>query len=462
MASESDMEGKDDTTAPPPCLSQAHPPATAAPQAAAAAEVCPLLTTQLNPMWQAQRKGSLVWSSDAPKETFSTSVLLLDSRDGGGGFIVPGTASAAPAVSGSKEAAAEMSATRTRRAITVHQVPIGAERSSTGFGSVDDVFSTPYSTVTLYIMLAMAAMVGSLVRVECNVFSKHDMFAIYPRLYANIFGCLLMGPLVMYKARLVSEHYPIYIALGVGFCGSLTSFSSWQTEGTMALVRWSDSYSDDRFSSVGDQIIGSITVQIVGIATSTAALSFGMLATQVFSAKDYEFDAPKPMVRAVNVKDMKFIVASLAVISLLLSTHFSHLGRQEEAYTMLFAPAGVFLRHGLSRRLNTGRSWFPWGTFTANCLATFVTALAVIYATHWHESLSEDERSCLRGLVNGLCGCLSTVSTWVFELRTLATVPTRSIQYATSSIVAAQAILILTVGIYRWSHGFNDPYGGDE
>eukprot|EP00041_Stephanoeca_diplocostata_P015594 m.298343 g.298343 ORF g.298343 m.298343 type:complete len:77 (+) comp20091_c0_seq32:1932-2162(+) len=61
-------------------------------------------------------------------------------------------------------------------------------------------------------------------------------------------------------------------------------------------------------------------------------------------------------------------------------------------------------------------------------------------------------RAFVMGIVSGFNGCLSTQSTFVFELRYLAANPTRALSYAFYSIGGAQALLLLTMGIYKWGY----------
>jgi hypothetical protein len=70
-------------------------------------------------------------------------------------------------------------------------------------------------------------------------------------------------------------------------------------------------------------IIGSLTIQIIGIATTTSALSFGMMVSEIFSAKNYEFDAPKPPLRKPNLKDLKITISCVVLIIILIVTNFS-------------------------------------------------------------------------------------------------------------------------------------------
>ena len=124
--------------------------------------------------------------------------------------------------------------------------------------------------------------------------------------------------------------------------------------------------------------------------------------------------------------------------------------------TCLFAPVGALTRYYLSRRFNV-YGWFPWGTFIANMVAVGVLAImTIMFDTPRNVKLSTYEYATVYGIAQGFCGCLSTVSTWVFELRTLTTVPSRALIYGIVSIASAQAILIVSVGVYRWVHGVEE------
>eukprot|EP00037_Helgoeca_nana_P008744 m.77504 g.77504 ORF g.77504 m.77504 type:complete len:136 (+) comp19115_c0_seq5:956-1363(+) len=110
-------------------------------------------------------------------------------------------------------------------------------------------------------------------------------------------------------------------------------------------------------------------------------------------------------------------------------------------------------RYTLSVRFNRD-GWFPWGTFSANMLGTVVLGITTIVLDRPRDVvLSRWEQAALYGLGNGFCGCLSTVSTWVFELRSLTTVPERAVRYGMFTVLWAQALLLGTIGVYNWVHG---------
>lgn len=58
----------------------------------------------------------------------------------------------------------------------LHPWELSAGTASFDFGlGVDLVLQESYSPVSLYATMLVAAMVGALIRMECNVFAKHDM-----------------------------------------------------------------------------------------------------------------------------------------------------------------------------------------------------------------------------------------------------------------------------------------------
>jgi fluoride ion exporter CrcB/FEX len=88
-------------------------------------------------------------------------------------------------------------------------------------------------------------------------------------------------------------------------------------------------------------------------------------------------------------------------------------------WAILFGPIGCYLRFYLSRYNGTLRGhwkWFPAGTFAANmaaCVLDYVIKAAEARA----QGLNALQLAILNGAVSGVGGCLSTVSTWVVEVR---------------------------------------------
>lgn len=187
---------------------------------------------------------------------------------------------------------------------------------------------------------------------------------------------------------------------------------------------------------------------------------------------------------------------------------------------LVFAPAGCLLRYWISSSINRantvdhalliaghrGRSrpwrllfrrrpWFPLGTFTVNMLGTLI--LGVVYAVGSTTAassaalpvanpVSTDDtipfnatlsipatgtptkglitnqdilrRQIYSALQDGLCACLTTVSTWVFEIRSLSKGSRsdgngtgRAYLYAIITMLVGMVCLVVTMGPVYWS-----------
>jgi fluoride ion exporter CrcB/FEX len=127
------------------------------------------------------------------------------------------------------------------------------------------------------------------------------------------------------------------------------------------------------------------------------------------------------------------------------------------AWSCLFAVVGTLLRWGLSLWLN-GRTFdsalldYTMGTFTANMVGTVL--LGVLYTLMHTINPSTTSCNLLFALADGLCGCLTTVSTFVVELLNTQR-PIRPIRYALVSILLGQVSLFLLPGLYHYLHGIS-------
>ena len=108
-------------------------------------------------------------------------------------------------------------------------------------------------------------------------------------------------------------------------------------------------------------------------------------------------------------------------------------------YSILFAPFGSLTRYLLSILFNPNRK-FPLGTFLANLFGSLIY-FGIVSVIIYSSISSVLVKQILIGVLQGYCGCLTTVSTFILELNTIES---RKILYlyAVISIVLIQLIYI--------------------
>jgi len=136
--------------------------------------------------------------------------------------------------------------------------------------------------------------------------------------------------------------------------------------------------------------------------------------------------------------------------------------RGEAIFALVFAPLGCLLRFYASTHLNGRIVSFPLGTFAVNVFGTVILGMCydLQHARFWtagHLVIGGGQVGCqvLQGVMDGFCGCLTTVSTWVIELKTLR--KRHAYIYGSASVVVSLAFLVVIMGSLRWTVGFSTP-----
>lgn len=254
---------------------------------------------------------------------------------------------------------------------------------------------------------------------------------------------------------------PAYIGLAVGFCGSFTSFASICRDAFLAIsdnlntstVSTSVATSSHRSRPAGDSVMAVLAVLILEVGLSIVALNFG-----AHLAAALAYPAEK-----IPVWNLSRVMNPLVVLlgpgcwlgAVLLAIWPVHNAwRGEVLFALVFAPLGCLLRFQLSVRMNRLVKSFPLGTFTANVFGTCVLGLAYDLQM---SSAGAAIVSCqvLQGIMDGFCGALTTVSTWVLELDTLRL--KHAYLYGLVTLVIGVGFITTIMGSLRWTSGFQDP-----
>lgn len=266
---------------------------------------------------------------------------------------------------------------------------------------------------------------------------------------------------------------PLYIGLATGFCGSFTSFSSFIRDAFLALSNAlpipvpnvSPTPISPSTRNPGYGFLATVAVVIATVGLSLGALQSGAhlaLALEPYTPSIRFFFARKIVDRAlVLVAWGSWLGAVLLAIfppdrphaSAGRSTWAQETWRGDTLFALVFAPLGCLLRFYASVHLNGKRPSFPLGTFAVNM---FGTAMESVFFDLQHVPVGKQlECQVLQGAMDGFCGCLTTVSTWVAEMKGLRT--KHAYAYGAVSVGVGLGLAVVIMGSVRWTSGFKNP-----
>lgn len=203
----------------------------------------------------------------------------------------------------------------------------------------------------------------------------------------------------------------LYVGLTTGLCGSITTFSSAMHASCMGLYGFA--------SHIGYPVSNYLSITISLFSSALVAFligqHFGQLIS-ILSIVQYERNLMK-IKKYINLWILPTVFwSSIPTIVLLLVflpvhrwTHF--------IYSILFAPFGALTRYFLSTYLNQ-KSKLPVGTLLANVLGSLIFC-GIVTIMKYVSISSMLTHQVLLGLLEGYCGCLTTVSTLIVELTSI-------------------------------------------
>ncbi|KAF2105083.1 hypothetical protein NA57DRAFT_8295, partial [Rhizodiscina lignyota] len=286
----------------------------------------------------------------------------------------------------------------------------------------------------------------------------------------------------------LKKSIPLYIGLTTGFCGSLTSFSSFMRDVFLALSNDLPTPFNQgpppgtAFHAAEPSTHrngGYSFMALVAVIILTVSLSLGALKVGAHAAIGLEH-APFPL-HIFGAPSLRrafdFSVPVLAVGSWLGAVFLAiwppdrpggpssrgpwsnETWRGEAIFACVFAPLGCLGRYYASLYMNALAPSFPLGTFAVNIFGTAVLGMAYDLQ---HVSLASGmvgggRVGCqvLNGVMDGFCGALTTVSTWVVELDGLRR--RHAWVYGTTSVGVGLGLLVVIMGSVRWTVGWSNP-----
>ncbi|KAL8897276.1 MAG: hypothetical protein Q9192_002660 [Flavoplaca navasiana] len=268
----------------------------------------------------------------------------------------------------------------------------------------------------------------------------------------------------------VKTTIPLYIGLSTGFCGSLTSFSSFIRDVFLALanalpvpISHTSASPTLIHRSGGYSFMAFLAVIITTVALSISALIVG--AQLAVGVERYTPSITYPFARRFLDRATVFLGWGSWLGAIILAiwppdqpthTRKSEHWRGAALFAIVFAPLGCLSRFYISLMLNSRIKSFPLGTFVVNILGT---ALEGVFwdLQHSSDSVQGGVVGCqvLQGMMDGFCGAATTVSTWVGELNGLRR--RHAWVYGGVSVAVGVAIMIGVMGGVLWGKGWNTP-----
>ncbi|KAK3117692.1 hypothetical protein LTR53_000720 [Teratosphaeriaceae sp. CCFEE 6253] len=250
-----------------------------------------------------------------------------------------------------------------------------------------------------------------------------------------------------------------FIGLTVGFCGTFTSFADIIRDAFLAMSNDLDTahYASQATTATrksrpdGYSVMAVIAVIWIEVSMSLAALSLGGhlgIATHRWTDK-----LPAVSFERFMNKFVVFVGWGTWIGAVIMAIRPPHEAwRGQAVFAMLFAPVGAIMRFHLAKLLNRRIASFPLGTFAANVFGTCV--LGMVWDLQ-HSIANDVVIPCqvLQGVGDGFCGALTTVSTWVLELKALRV--RHAYVYAVLSLAISLACMIAIMGPLRWVVGFD-------
>ncbi|PGH01249.1 hypothetical protein AJ80_09033 [Polytolypa hystricis UAMH7299] len=280
--------------------------------------------------------------------------------------------------------------------------------------------------------------------------------------------------------KAIKKTIPLYIGLTTGFCGSFTSFSTFILDVFLALSN-DLPYPNPLHQAAtprngGYSFMAVLAVILITVSLSMSALHFG--AHLALFCDPYTPTLPFHFMR--KILDRAIVVLAvgcwLGAIFLAIWPPDRHKGvgetwRGRAVFALVFAPLGCLTRFYVSLLLNARVPKFPLGTFVANMLGTAVLGMCFDLQHSTTKVLLGSPSAVgggggvvsiaqltgcqvLRGVMDGFCGALTTVSTWVAEVSSLRL--GHAYRYGTVSVGAALAVLVVVIGPVRWGGGFGE------
>ncbi|KVH95170.1 fluoride export protein 2 [Cynara cardunculus var. scolymus] len=284
-----------------------------------------------------------------------------------------------------------------------------------------------------------------------------DQSYMYVDLAPNMVGSFLMGWFgVVYKGDISKFSPELAVGLTTGYLGSLTTFSGWNQK-MLEL-----SADGDWVFAVLGFLLGLFLVAysfMFGVETAKG-LKWAFNRTNLSSKCGFSV-VNTIMSQSILIVVMITLLGSLWGVSVaLLTKDFDHDSSTSHLWLgCIIGPIGVWIRFYLARLNGQGLGrtemikWMPFGTLIANVVAACIMAAM---ATMKKAVTNNHFGIVATGIQFGLCGCLSTVSTFIAEFGAMreSKHPWQAYVYALTTIIISFSLGTLIFSVPVWTKGW--------
>ncbi|GAA5976452.1 hypothetical protein JCM11641_006017 [Rhodosporidiobolus odoratus] len=304
----------------------------------------------------------------------------------------------------------------------------------------DSLFKPLYPNLSVFSLLIFATIWGVLARlglIWIGGFAEREVFAL---VWAQMVGCAVMGVATERKKGIERVFPPLFVLCGTGFCGSLTTWSSMSHDVFVSFANLGEPSGTSRFSG----FLSGAAVTLITLVACMSSLQFGVHLSSFlprFQLPHRRLPSQKSFNALILLSGPLFWLGSIFLL-----IFGPHSWRSRATFAIVLGPPGTLLRYYLSKKLNPIHPSLPYGTLLMNSLSVLIFAVMELLARHPRGQLG---CAALKGVQDGFCGSLSTISTMAVELRGLKR--GQSYRYFGVSWALAQLIFLVVVGSWVWT-----------
>ncbi|KAI9237507.1 MAG: CrcB-like protein-domain-containing protein [Podila humilis] len=367
--------------------------------------------------------------------------------------------------------------------------PAPDEPSATPAPSIP-VTALPHASKLIPALIIPCSILGVLIRLGLKYIATFPGQQVFSLIWAQFVGCLLMGLFVSTRAWIEGSGKDIrrqqigpiiYVGLTSGLCGSITTFSSWSLGMFEELINPTKIWRHPL-----QNILSALSELLVTLAMSITGLQSGMHLGNALmplkkpdqsghkektsrrsnitvnnnhstfhSSKDTPAQSTSKRTAYTEWTATYYIITGFGlctwaavIVACIWMPEQTRASWRELVLACCLAPPGAILRWYLSQ-FNPRIRHFPIGTFSANILGSLILAGAV--CLQYSPAVVRTTVGCqiIGGIQDGLCGCLTTISTFALELKSLPRKATYI--YGTISVVIAQLGMLVILGSFVWT-----------